>query len=147
VLDLLKKDEIVMAGKEPDREWLKKLVKILMERSHTLAEMKTGAVPFIMDDIILDEKAKAKHLTPDVVPLLTELAANLGAVEPFIHLELEKVFNALVAEKGIKLGKLAQPVRVALTGGTVSPGIFDVIEVMGKEKTLMRIKAAISASK
>jgi glutamyl-tRNA synthetase len=55
---------------------------------------------------------------------------------------LEKVFNELVAEKGIKLGKLAQPVRVALTGGTVSPGIFEVIEVMGKEKTIKRIEAA-----
>jgi glutamyl-tRNA synthetase len=55
---------------------------------------------------------------------------------------VEKVFNALVAEKDIKLGKLAQPVRVALTGGTVSPGIFEVLEVMGKEKALKRIEAA-----
>jgi glutamyl-tRNA synthetase len=144
VLDLLKKDGIVTAGSEPDREWLKKLVKILTERSHTLVEMKTGAVPFIVEDITLDEKAKAKHLTPDVAPLLTELAEKLRTVEPFTHAELERVFNALVAEKGIKLGKLAQPVRVALTGGTVSPGIFDVIEVMGKEKTLKRINQAIS---
>jgi glutamyl-tRNA synthetase len=48
-----------------------------------------------------------------------------------------------VAAKGIKLGKLAQPVRVALTGGTVSPGIYDVIEVMGKEKIIKRIEAAV----
>jgi glutamyl-tRNA synthetase len=146
-LDLLKKDGIVAAGKEPDPEWMRKLVTILTERSHTLVEMKTGAVPFIVDDIILDEKAKAKHLTPDVAPLLAELAAKLRTVEPFVHAELEKVFNALVAEKGIKLGKLAQPVRVALTGGTVSPGIFDVIEVMGKEKTIRRIEAAVGMAK
>jgi glutamyl-tRNA synthetase len=146
-LDLLKKDGIVAAGKEPDPEWMRKLVTILTERSHTLVEMKTGAVPFIVDDIILDEKAKAKHLTTDVAPLLAELAAKLRTVEPFVHAELEKVFNALVAEKGIKLGKLAQPVRVALTGGTVSPGIFDVIEVMGKEKTIKRIEAAVGMAK
>jgi glutamyl-tRNA synthetase len=147
VFDLLKKDSTVTAGKEPDLEWFKKLVKILTERSHTLAEMKTAALPFIVDEITMDEKAKAKHLTPDVAPLLAELTARLKSVESFSHAELEQVFNALVAEKGLKLGKLAQPVRVALTGGTVSPGIFEVIEVMGKEKTIQRIETAIGMTK
>jgi glutamyl-tRNA synthetase len=105
--------------------------------------MKAGAVPFLADEIAMDEKAKTKHLTPDVAPLLAELAGRLKATDPFTHDEIEEVFNALVAEKAIKLGKLAQPVRVALTGGTVSPGIFDVIEVMGKDKTIKRIEAAI----
>lgn len=142
VLDLLKKDGIVAAGNEPDAGWLKRLVKILTERSHTLVEMKNGALPFLADEITMDEKAQAKHLTADVKPLLTELAARLRSLEPFLHTEIEKVFTALVAEKAIKLGKLAQPVRVALTGGTVSPGIFEVIEVMGREKTIRRIEAA-----
>ncbi len=143
LLDLLRKDGIVEAGKEPDREWLKKLVSILTERSHSLVEMKNGAIPFIKDEITMDEKAKAKNLTPDAVPLLTELAERLKAVEPFTHSEVEKVFTTLVADKGVKLGKVAQPVRVALTGGTVSPGIFDVIEVMGKDRTIKRIEAAL----
>jgi glutamyl-tRNA synthetase len=147
VLELLVKDGVVKSGGGPDREWMKKLVKILTERSHTLVEMKTSALPFILEEITLDEKAKAKHLTPDVAPLLTELAAKLGTVEPFTHDGIEKVFNDLVAEKGIKLGKIAQPVRVALTGGTVSPGIYDVIEVMGKEKTIRRIEAAVGMIK
>lgn len=147
VLDLLKKDAKVSAGSEPDREWLKKLVTILKERSHSLVEMKVGALPFIQRDISLDEKAKMKHLTPDVGPLLAELALRLKTTEPFTHGEIEKAFNALVAEKGIKLGKLAQPVRVAVTGGTVSPGIFDVLEVMGKEMALRRITAAVDLAK
>ncbi len=147
VLDLLKKDGTITADKEPDLEWFKKLVKILTERSHTLAEMKTAALPFIVDEITMDEKAKAKHLTPDVAPLLSQVSERLKAVEPFTHEEVEKVFNAMVAEKGLKLGKLAQPVRVALTGGTVSPGIFEVIEVMGKEKTIQRIESAIGMTR
>jgi glutamyl-tRNA synthetase len=142
VLELLKKDGVVKQGSGPDLEWFKKLVKILTERSHTLVEMKTAALPFLVEEITLDEKAKAKHLTTDVALLLTELAGKLKSTEPFTHTELEKVFNGLVAEKGIKLGKIAQPVRVALTGGTVSPGIYDVIEVMGKAKTIKRIEAA-----
>jgi glutamyl-tRNA synthetase len=143
VLDLLKKDGLVTEGNEPSIEWFKKLVKILTERSHTLVEMKVAAIPFIADEISIDDKARSKHLTPDVAPLLAELCARLGAVEPFTHEAIEKVFSGLVAEKGIKLGKLAQPVRVALTGGTVSPGIFDVLEVMGPEKTIKRIKNAL----
>ena len=146
LIDLLKKDDIIVAGGEPDQEWLKKLVKILIERSHTLVEMKTGAIPFLVEEITIDQKAKSKHLTPDVVPLLSELAARLNTVDPFTHAEIEKVFNAMVAEKGIKLGKLAQPSRVALTGGTVSPGIYDVIEVMGKQKTISRMNAAVKAA-
>jgi glutamyl-tRNA synthetase len=143
VTDLLKKDGTVAAGKEPDIEWFKKLVKILAERSHTLVEMKTAAIPFIVDEITMDEKAKAKHLTPDVAPLLSELAKRLKTVDSFTHSEIETIFNALITEKGLKLGKLAQPVRVALTGGTVSPGIFEVLEVMGMEKTIKRIEGAI----
>ena len=144
VLDLLKKDGAVQDGKEPDAAWMQKLVKILTERSHTLLEMKTSSLPFIQDEILMEEKAKAKHLTSDVAPLLTELVAALKTLEPFVHDAIEKAFNDLVTTKGVKLGKLAQPVRVALTGGTVSPGIYDVIEVMGKEKVLRRIAAAVA---
>ena len=82
-------------------------------------------------------------MTPDIAPLLTELAGALKALEPFVHDAIEKAFNDIVTAKGMKLGKLAQPVRVALTGGTVSPGIFDVIEVMGKDKVVSRIEAAV----
>jgi glutamyl-tRNA synthetase len=147
VLDLLKKDGIVQDGKEPDAAWLKKLVKILTERSHTLVEMKNGAMPFIQDEIAMDDKAKAKHLTPDIAPLLTELAGKLKTLEPLVHGEIEKIFSEIVNAKGMKLGKLAQPVRVALTGGTVSPGIFDVIEDMGKDKVIRRIEAAVAMIK
>jgi glutamyl-tRNA synthetase len=146
LLDLLKKEGINVAGGEPDQDWLKKLVKILTERSHTLVEMKNGAIPFVVEEIVMDQKAKAKHLTSDVLPLLSELAARLNTVDPFTHSEIEKVFNAMVSEKGIKLGRLAQPARVALTGGTVSPGIYDVIEVMGKQRTIRRMNAAVEAT-
>lgn len=143
VLDLLKKDGVVQEGKEPDATWMNKLVKILTERSHTLVEMKTSSLPFLQDSITMDEKARAKHLTPDVKPLLEELAGKLKSLEPCSHDAIEKLFNDIVTPKGVKLGKLAQPVRVALTGGTVSPGIFDVIKVMGKDRTVDRINAAI----
>lgn len=143
LLSLLKKDGTVQDGREPDREWLKGLVAILKERSHTLVEMKQSALPFIRDDIEIDEKAKAKHLTPETAELLRGIAQRLRTVEPFTQSEIEKVFDDMVQEKGVKLGKIAQPVRVALTGSTVSPGIYEVLEVMGREKALKRIEAAL----
>ena len=66
LLDLLRKEGLIAAGSKPDLEWFKKLVKILTERSHTLVEMKAAAIPFITETITMDEKAKTKHLTPDV---------------------------------------------------------------------------------
>jgi glutamyl-tRNA synthetase len=144
LLELLMKDGVVRKGREPDALWMLKLVKILTERSHTLIEMKVSSLPFIQNDIVMDEKAKAKHLIPDIAPLLTELVAKLKDIESLTHDNIEKVFNEIVNAKGLKLGKLAQPVRVALTGGTVSPGIYDVIEVMGRDKVIQRIDAAVA---
>ena len=106
--------------------------------------MKVSSLPFVQNDIVMDEKAKAKHLIPDIAPLLTELVAKLKDIESLTHDNIEKVFNEIVNAKGLKLGKLAQPVRVALTGGTVSPGIYDVIEVMGRDKVIQRIDAAVA---
>ncbi|MEE9239123.1 MAG: glutamate--tRNA ligase, partial [Thermodesulfobacteriota bacterium] len=54
-----------------------------------------------------------------------------------------KVFDRIMEERDLKLGKIAQPVRVALTGGTVSPGIFEVMDILGKDKVLKRLNAAI----
>ncbi|HAK59431.1 MAG TPA: glutamate--tRNA ligase [Nitrospiraceae bacterium] len=147
LLDLLKKDGIVAKGNEPDGEWLKKLVGILQERSHTLVEMKDSAKAFLVEEVEMEEKAKTKHLKPDIAPVLTTLLERLKAVDPFTHDGIEKVFNGMVDETGLKLGKIAQPVRVALTGGTVSPGIYNVIEVMGKEQTMKRIEAAVGMIK
>lgn len=143
LIELLKKNGIVSDNEKFETSWLEKLVGLLQERSHTLVEMKSSSVPFIADSIQIDEKARAKFLTPETQPLLAALRDRLAAIEPFTHAEIEAVFNSLVAEKGLKLGKIAQPVRVALTGGTVSPGIYEVIEVMGKQKTLRRIEQAL----
>jgi glutamyl-tRNA synthetase len=66
----------------------------------------------------------------------------LSILADFNVKEVENVFNAIIAEKNMKLGNLAQPVRVALTGGTVSPGIFEMIEAMGKELAVKRLRQA-----
>jgi glutamyl-tRNA synthetase len=81
------------------------------------------------------------------MPYLRELKDGIESISDFSALELEKVFKSIVEKHGIKLGALAQPVRVAMTGGTESPGIFEVLEVLGKEKTLRRLDKALKIIK
>ncbi|HSG04822.1 MAG TPA: glutamate--tRNA ligase, partial [Nitrospiria bacterium] len=137
---------LVKEGLEPeqlDSRVLGQVIGALKERSRTLIEMAQGAAYFFKDEVVFDEKARAKFLKPENRGHLENLAKRLEAVSSFSHGNLEKIFNDLMEETGLKLGKLAQPVRVALTGRTVSPGIFDVIEILGKDRTVTRLKKAI----
>ncbi|MBI4710792.1 MAG: glutamate--tRNA ligase, partial [Nitrospirae bacterium] len=72
--------------------------------------------------------------------------SSLTSLTEFSHEEIEKTFKAVTEKHGVKLKDLAQPVRVAMTGGTESPGIFEVLEVLGREKTLKRLDKAIKTT-
>jgi glutamyl-tRNA synthetase len=123
------------------------LVGLLRERSTTLAEMTARARFALVDEVTLDEKAVAKHLNPAVGPLLGDLRARLAALPTWSAPELERTFEAVRAANGdLAMGKLAQPVRVAVTGGTASPGIFETLVVVGRDRTLARLDAATRAS-
>ena len=123
-------------------ERLVKVVKTLKERAKTLVEMAAGSVFFFTKSVEYDEKAGKKFLTPENALLFKALGEKLLALDDFTEASIESVFHGLMEEKGIKLGALAQPVRVALTGGTKSPGIFETIEALGLEITLNRLKTA-----
>jgi glutamyl-tRNA synthetase len=99
---------------------------------------------YFAEEVEYDEKAAGKFLTVDKAELFESLMEGLSTVEPFTEAEVEGVFTGILDARGIKLGKLAQPVRVALTGGTVSPGIFETIAALGREKTLGRLKKALT---
>jgi glutamyl-tRNA synthetase len=119
---------------------LPSVVKTLQERSKTMVEMAKGAAFFLKKEVAYDEKAVAKFLTPDKRPSLESLIRHLESCEKWTEQEVEQAFEAVMAETGLKLGKIGPPVRVALTGGTVSPGIYEVIPVLGKEETLRRLR-------
>ena len=99
---------------------------------------------YFKKEVEFDEKAKAKFLIPEARPLLERAIVGLSQLNNFSAEEIEVLFNQIVKEEGTKLGKLAQPIRVALTGATVSPGIYDVILLLGKEESLKRLKEALS---
>ncbi len=126
-----------------NRAWLEKMVETLRERAKSLVELVDMAHYFLADTVEIDEKAGRKHLVPETKNLLQEVSARLGNLADFNAAGIEQVFGDIVAERDIKLGKVAQPVRVALTGSTVSPGIYEVIDVLGRDATLARLAAAI----
>ena len=128
-----------------DKAWLEKMISTLRERSKTLVELVDSARFFLTDDILIDEKAAEKFLTPQVALPLTRLMEALSRLEDFRETDVEKAFAAVLEEFALPMGKLAQPVRVALTGSTVSPGIHEVIVVLGKERTLRRLRSALQS--
>jgi glutamyl-tRNA synthetase len=112
----------------------------LKERAKTLVELLDGAqFLFVKRPLALDDKA-AKVLTPEVRTRLGRLAERLSAVESWTAEAIETAARAFAQEADIKLGDVAQPLRAALTGRTVSPGIFDVLFVLGRDETLARLK-------
>jgi glutamyl-tRNA synthetase len=118
------------------------LIDMLKPRCRTLLELRDGVRKFLANKVEYDPKAVAKFLIPATSPLLSALADRLGAADFSRKEGVEEVFNAYLAEKGMTLKDLAQPVRVALTGGAVSPGLFEVMVFMGKEKCIGRIRSA-----
>ncbi len=124
---------------------LVEVVKSLQERAATLVEMADGAAFYFADVIEYDEKAKNKFLSNDQRQLFEILLEQLSGCERFDEETLEKAFAVIMEKTGLKFGKVAQPLRVALTGGTASPSIYQVLEVLGKEESLKRITQALGA--
>lgn len=125
-----------------NNESLELAVKTLQPRSKTLVEMAENALFYFKDDIVYDEKAAKKFLKPSALTPLKKSADGIEALDAFTEKSLEDVFKQVMAETELKFGKIAQPIRVALTGTSVSPGIFEMILALGKEKTVERIRNA-----
>lgn len=145
VIPFLEKEQVIEEGKQLDMKWLAKAVGTLRERSKTLVELAQSLRYYIAEEIEYEEKAKNKFLKEESRELLSELKDGLQSMSEFTEKEIEDLFRTIADKKEVKLGKLAQPVRVALTGGTQSPGIFEVLDVMGREKTIRRLERAIAS--
>jgi glutamyl-tRNA synthetase len=127
----------------PDLKWLAGAATTLQERSKTLVEMVDMGAFYFADEIEYDPKAAEKFLTEGSVAAFTKLVERLRTVVKWDKESIEAAFNEVLAQLDLKLAAVAQPLRVALTGKTVSPGIFEVIEVIGKDKVIERIGRAV----
>jgi glutamyl-tRNA synthetase len=123
--------------------FIESIIKTLNIRSKTLKNMAEDALFYFAEDVSYDEKAAKKFLKPTTLELIQLLIAELEPLDQFDEAKLENAFKNVMEKTGLKLGKIAQPVRVALTGKTASPGIFEIIEIIGKDKVISRLKKAI----
>ncbi|HBF11966.1 MAG TPA: glutamate--tRNA ligase [Deltaproteobacteria bacterium] len=113
-------------------------IKISQEKVKTIVEF-VEMVDFFFREVEPDEKLKEKFFTDDSKKIMKQIADRLNSLQTWTHETISQIFSGLVSETGLGLGKIAQPVRVALTGRSVSPGVFEIIRILGKEKTLTRI--------
>ena len=126
----------------PDRAVLDRAIPTIRERARTLVEAADLLDFYLREPPHMDGAARAL-LTADVAPRLTALRDLAAATEPFAPGELEARVKAWIESQGLKMKDVAQPMRVALTGRTASPGLFDVMAVLGKETSLTRLTRAI----
>ncbi len=124
----------------PDDPVLSKTIPSVKPRSATLADV-ADAVSYFFADIQLDPKAKRKFLVPGNAENLSQLADLIESIEPFDEETLEASVKAWLEKSELPMKVVAQPARVAMTGRTRSPGLFEVMEALGKEKTLARLRA------
>ncbi|HAD04126.1 MAG: glutamate--tRNA ligase [Desulfuromonadales bacterium GWC2_61_20] len=119
---------------------LEAVVKTLQERARTLVEMADGAVFYYAKEIIADPEAVAKWCTAEARPGYEAVLSALTACNDFTHAGIESAFAGVMSATGLKLGKLAPAVRVTLTGSTASPSVYEVLETLGQERSLERLR-------
>ncbi len=122
---------------------LVKVVEIQRERAKTLVEMAEASLYFYKDFTEYDEKAAKKNLRPIIEKPLQALRDALAALDHWQAAEINKLINDIAEGYEIKMGKIAQPLRVAVTGGGVSPSIDVTVELIGKARTLARLDSAL----
>ncbi len=121
---------------------LRELAGLFRERMNTLAEITRHAEYFFQEPEAYDEKGLKNALkTPDLPAVVEALAARLAAVDPFVHDPIEAAVRAVAEGRGIGAGKVIHPARLALSGRTEGPGLFELMAVLGRECCVARLRA------
>jgi len=118
------------------------VVQLFKGRMNTLVDFLDWTAFLFNDQVPFEEEVKAKYLSVDMRREFDVLAERLGLVVDFNVKATEEAFRAVVAQLGVEAGTLVHPVRVALTGKAVGPGLFDTMVVLGRDRTIRRLKEA-----
>ena len=138
------KDQLKRIGIEaPEGALVEGVIAAQRERAKTLKEMAANSRYFFMESVERDAKAFEKHLGPEQRPTLAAVREKLAALPEWVPQAIHAAIADLATERGVGLGKLAQPLRVALTGSTVSPPIDQTVALIGRKRALERIDAAL----
>ncbi len=129
----------------PNREMLVPITANLKGRARTLKEMAQMAAFFFLDDVAYEEAAKQKFLTPATKPILENFLEGFKGLRSIDEDEQKRLIENMARDYNTKLVNVIQPIRVSLCGRTVSPGIFEVIGILGRETVEKRLRRAIEA--
>jgi glutamyl-tRNA synthetase len=139
----LREQLALLGAPSEDQSLLEGVVEAQRERAKTLKEMAKNSLFFFRDFDDYDSKAAQKSFTAEAVPMLLALRESLSALEDWSAGAIHEAINAVGSRFGVGLGKIAQPLRVALAGGAVSPPIDMTVALLGKERTAARIDRAV----
>lgn len=122
---------------------LSKIIDLYKVRMKTLTEFMSATDYFFTDNYTVEEKGVQKHLkSADSKSVLGEFASRLEKINGFSHSKIEDICRTMAEEKGLKAGQIIHPTRVAISGKTTGAGLFEMMEVLGKDKTLERMRKA-----
>jgi len=139
-----KKNLISENPSQEEMDYLRKVVEAVRSRVKTLAEVADAAEYFFVDDFSYDEKGVRKHFRKEnAAEYLAKAKEKLAALSDFTLETTEAAYRDLSEELGIKAGEIIHPTRLAISGRTMGPGLFDIMVILGKEKTLERMERAI----
>ena len=120
------------------------MIELFKPRAKRLTEFVEKGRPFFADAIAIDADAAKKHLgSPDALAHLAAVREMCASADPFTAGALEPALRALADARGVKAGVLIHPTRVATMGRAESPGIFEVLELLGRARVLARLDAAL----
>jgi glutamyl-tRNA synthetase len=137
------REQLAMLGiTDADETLCGGVVEVLRERAKTMKEMASANL-FFFREPVMDEKAVAKHLTPEARALLGELRGAFVGAEQWSAPALHVLLQAFAEARTLSLGKVAQPLRVAVSGGTVSPPIDGTLALLGRDRVLARLDRAL----
>ena len=141
--EFLVKEGIIEKDTELDFEWLKEVVVAFRERSKTLKEMAYSCAFLFHPPESYDEKGVKKFFKKEVIPYLEAIAKEIENSDEFNVEVINTIFDKVLKQYNIKLKAVAQPIRLAITGRTVSPGLHEIMLLVGKDECVSRIKRAI----
>jgi glutamyl-tRNA synthetase len=132
-------------GTRPAEAWLYRLMDLLRPRAKRIVDFVELARPFLVDTVEYEPEAVGKHLTsPELGGHVAALAATLRAVDPFDEPHVEAAVRGSAAERGIKPGALIHATRVGVTGRASSPGLFEVLVLLGRDRTTARLDRLVN---
>ena len=143
VVKLWKEKGLIGSESKKEEPYFRTVVGLLKDRSKKITELAENARYFFCDPEDYEEKAVKKHWKENTTDIVGELTKRMESIDTFTQESLEKLYREYAEETGLSGGKLIHPTRLAVSGVSFGPGLFELLEVLGKDVVIRRMKTAI----